>query len=224
MLRAMLSLRLAIAASILLAATACGGGRRRGPPPPPFQKIVVATLPFDNATASVDAPKIFRAQFHPRVARKGYILQVLGDTDAKLGAMGIQLGGQIKGVDPKELREKLGADYAIWGTMKEASSMVTGVYNKRTVVAEIVVTDLRSGEVIWKDEQRFTTSDSNLGAKYGVQVLAGAIEGVAKSDMTKEHATLADMLANRLPWCPREAPAPPPPPPPGATGAPVPPK
>lgn len=212
--------RAVLAASLLLGASACGK-RHRGPPPPPFQRIVVATLPFDNATPSVDAPKILRAQLHPRVSRKGYLLQIAGETDAKLNEMGIQLGGQLKGVDPKELRAKLGADYAIWGTVKEASSLITGVYNKRTVAAEVIVTDLRTGEVIWKDEQKFTASEMHQ-SKYGIQVLAGAVEGMVKSDMQKEHAQLAEMLANRLPWCPREAPPPPPAAPAPAAPAPAP--
>lgn len=171
---------------------------------------VVTTLPFDNASASVDAPKVLRAQLHPRLSRKGYVLQAMGDTDSKLNGMGIQLGGQIKGVEPKELREKLGADLAVWGTIYEASSLVTGVYNRRTVDAEIIVTDLRTGEVIWKDRQRVVTDDQNFNAKTGLGVLAGAVQGVVKGDMTKEHIKLADVLANRMPWCPRQSPPPPP--------------
>lgn len=206
--------RLLLAASVLLAASACKH-RPPPPPPPPFVVTVVTTLPFDNASASVDAPKVLRAQIHPRVPRKGYVLQSMADTDAKLNGMGIQLGGQIKGVDPKELREKLGADLVVWGTVHEASSLVTGVYNRRSIDAEIVVTDLRTGNVIWKDRQRVVSDDQNFGAKTGLGVLAGAVQGVVKSDMTKEYIRLADVLVNRMPWCPRQAPPPPPPPPAG---------
>jgi hypothetical protein len=214
--------RFLLAASTLLAVAACKH-HPPPPPPPPFVVTVVTTLPFDNASASIDAPKILRAQLHPRIQRKGYVLQPMGDTDSKLNGMGIQLGGQIKGVDPKELREKLGADLVVWGTVYESSSLVTGVYNSRKVDAEIIVTDLRTGEVIWKDRQRIATDDQNFGAKKGIDFLAGAVQGVVKADMTKEHILMADTLVNRMPWCPRQAPPPPPPPvEPAAAAAPAP--
>lgn len=180
---------------------------------------MVATLPFDNLSTSVDAPRILRQNLHPRISRKGYLLQPLPETDDKLHAMGIQMGGQLKGVEPKELREKLGADYAVWGTVREASSMVTGVYNRRTVEVEMVVTDLRSGQVVWTDRYKHVTEDQNFKAKTGLDVLGGVIQGAVKQDMNKEHAVVSDVLIGRLPWCPREAPPPPPPAPAPAPNA-----
>ena len=214
------SLLRGFALAVVLAAPVAGC--KRGPPPPPpppFQKIVVATLPFDNASASMDAPVVLRNQIHPRIARKGYLLQPLPDTDAALQTMGIQLGGQIKGVEAKELREKLGADYALWGTVHESASIITGIYNRRTVDLEVVLTDLRTGQEVWRDRQKVVSDDDNLRAKTGLDVLSGVVRGVAKGDMTKEHVRMADVVAARLPWCPRE-PLPPPPPPAGtAPGA-----
>lgn len=200
--------RLLFAAVALVAVVGCGPRR---PPPPPFIRTTVATLPFDNASASIDAPKIFRAQFHPMIPRKGYLLQPLQQTDAVLQEMGIQLGGQIKGVDPKELRAKLGADLAVWGTVRQSSSMVTGIYNRRTVEVEVMLTDLRSGEVIWKETRKVVTdSAANVGGKAGLaNFVAGAVDGLARADLTKEHQNVAAQLANAMPWCPREPPPPP---------------
>ena len=208
----------------LAAVSGCGPRRPAGPPPPPFERIVVAILPFDNASASMDAPKALRSNLYVRIGRKGYLLQPLPETDSKLQAMGIQMGGQIKGVEPKELREKLGADFALWGTMHAASSTVTGIYNRRNLEADIVLTDLRSGKVIWTDRQKIVTDDTNLKAKTGLDVLGGVVAGAIQHDMKKEHNALADVFASRFPWCPRQAPPPPPPPPadPAAPGAPAP--
>lgn len=91
--------------------------------------------------------------------------------------------------------------------------MVTGIYNRRTVDVEIVVTDLRSGQVVWTDRYKHVTEDQNFKAKTGLDVLGGVIQGAVKQDMNKEHAVVADVLVGRLPWCPRENPPPPPAPP-----------
>lgn len=225
MLRGMFRMtRFLLAASALLAVSACKH-HPPAPPPPPFQRIVVATLPLDNATPSIDAPIVFRAKIHPLLARKGYLLQPLNQTDEVLRGMGIQLGGQIKGVDPKELRTKLGVDYTLWGTVKEASSLVTGVYNRRKVEVELILTDVRSGEVVWKDTRSFATDGAaNLSGKNALgNVLGGVVDGAVRSNMANEHQQLANQMANVMPWCPREPPPPPSPPPPlpqaeGASG------
>jgi len=175
------------------------------PPPPPFIRTTIAVLPFDNATASVDAPVLFREAIQARVAKKGYIPQPMADVDRVLGAMGIQLGGQIQAVDPKELRAKLGADLALSGKVIEASAFTTGIYNRRKVEAELILTDLRTSAVVWKGRRNF------VGGEGDDKVIGGLITGIAKNKMREEHAALAEIMVAGMPWCPREAPPAPPP-------------
>ncbi len=198
--------RLVFGLLALAAAAACRSQPRAprvvGPPPPPFQKITVAVLPFDNATADIDVPIMLRNQFANRIGSRAYYVKNVAETDDQLRGMGITLGGQIKGVAPKDF-SKLGVDAVLSGTVFDATSIITGIYNRRTLDAELVLTDVRTGNVIWKYRDRVTGEDS-ASAKNGMSLLASAVHGVERANLQREAATLANIAVNRMPVPPRE--------------------
>ena len=79
------------------------------------------------------------------------------------------------------------------------------LYNRRKVEAELILTDLRTSQVVWKGRRQV------VGGEGDGDVLQGLVVGVAKNKMREEHAALAEVMVAGLPWCPREAPPAPPP-------------
>ena len=219
----MRALRFAAGSALVLASIGCHHTVivQNVAPPPPFQRITIASLPLANDTANMSIGATLRQNLAQRFGSKGYLVQPPGDTDERLRAMGITLGGQINGVAPKEFHDKLGVDAVVSGTIHQASSLITGVYNRRVLDAEITLTDTRTGSVIWTQRNTVTSQDT-MRAKYGVDALVGAANGVERANLANESANLSSILVNHMPWCPREGdlgwnglalpPSPPPPP------------
>jgi hypothetical protein len=146
---------------------------------------------------------MLRGELVNRLGARGYIVQPPTETDERLRAMGITLGGQIKGVAPKEFHDKLGVDAILSGTILQASSIVTGIYNRRTLEAQVTLTDVRTGVAIWSNREVVHGEDSTH-VKYGIDAAIGVARGIQASKLERESATLANILVGRMPWCPRE--------------------
>ena len=204
----MRSKSLALGLAFLALAAACHSAPRQqrvqGPPPLPFQHLVIAALPFDNATTDMEAPLMFRQQLEQRLGNRGYLVKGLAETDDALRGMGITLGGQIKGVDAKEFKSKLGADAVLSGTVHDATSIITGIYNRRSLDAELTLTDTRTGSVIWTWRNKVTGEDSASVKSGGLNVLASAVRGVEKHNLAAEAQRLANIAVSNMPPCPRE--------------------
>src|SRR5256885_10807492 len=111
----MRALRFAAGSALVLASIGCPHPVivQNVAPPPPFQRISIASLPLANDTANMSIGATLRQNLAQRLESKGYLVQPLGDTDERLRAMGITLGGQISGVAPKEFHDKLGVDAVV---------------------------------------------------------------------------------------------------------------
>lgn len=188
----------------LSVAGCCGSHRVAVPPPPPFIPTTIAILPFDNATASIDAPKIQRQALQDRIKKKGYVPIPQADIDRMLGELGVQLAGQLQVTSYDELREKLRADVMITGKMLQVSAL--------KVEAEIQFVDLRTKQVVMTTKRWVPGLADDTGS--GVEGLAVALAVGAISKYHTAQGKLADQLIGEIPWCPREQPRPPPTPPP----------
>jgi hypothetical protein len=188
--------------------------------PPGFPRSV-AVLPLDNTSLSIEGPRILRVRLRRVLGGWGYETQKIGDTDEHLRSIGVTLGGQIPATSVDELHAALGTDAVLTGRVLKYQTFVAGVVNTRTVEAEVALTDLRSGRVLWHDRQivkrvddtaaAMTAGNSGNGKDAAAACLVfgavGLVSGATQHDMRDEAAELAGILGRSMP-------------PPGPPGAP----
>lgn len=168
-------------------------------------------LPLDNTTLSLEGPNILRVRLRRVVSRFGYDVQPLGETDVALRRIGINLGGQVPLAHWEALRDALGTDAVVTGRVLRHSNVVTGVVNASTIEAEMAMTDLRTGQILWYS-RRTVKRTSDIGdaagdagdARVGAAVclVAGVVNliaGAAQHDLRAESEELAGLLCRGLP-------------------------
>ncbi len=166
----------------------------------------VAVLPFNNYTTDMDGPAMARYWFDKRIhEKKGYNTLPLADVDSKLKEMGITDGGQLGSATPQKLGETLNADALIYGDLLEFAYQTTGFLNVRKVRAKFKMVDAKTGNVLWENEGKGSTSKTSFSSsdaiKSGIKALGGKVlESITKNPLKQE--TL-EMVGNAVKTLPR---------------------
>ena len=84
-----------------------------------------------------------------------------------------------------------------------ATSIVTGIYNRRTLEANLVLTDVRTGAVIWTYRDKVTGEDQS-NPKTGLGLAMSVARGVDRANLNREVNVFANVAASNMPRCPRE--------------------
>ena len=100
--------------SVLLSASGCGGRREVRPEPSPAVLPTgpkVAVAPMENMSNDLSASDILRDAFVEGVARKGFAVVPVAESDRILReTLGISYGGQLPSTTPEEVCNALGAE------------------------------------------------------------------------------------------------------------------
>lgn len=205
---------LGLALLVTTGAAGCGGKRHAHTRPwsPVGFPHSIAIAPLANDTLSIEGPKILRVRLRRALAAHGYQTQPLGVTDDHLRGIGITLGGQVPATPWEEMRDALGTDAVLTGRLIKHSAIVAGVVNTRTVEAEVVLTDLRTGQILWHARDKVVdVEDSGIhaasqakNANEGLALcligtVCGLISGASQHDMRQENEQLAHAIARRAP-------------------------
>src|SRR4030042_1299378 len=99
-------------ALLLLSLAGCGGRKgalREEPPPPPATGPKVAVAPLENRSNDLDASEIIRSSFAGEIARRGWNVLSLAESDRVLReTLGISYGGQLPSPTPGGVCRELG--------------------------------------------------------------------------------------------------------------------
>lgn len=196
------------ALAVLLAGCPSGGQYLRSGYRPP---ATLAVLPFDNLTTDLDGPAVARLWFAQRLEElKGYRTLPFDGVDAALDALGVTDGGQLRAVPTAKVCEAVGAEALVTGELLEFGVKTTGFLNVRHVSARFVMTDCRSGEVLWRSEgtgSSSTTAVTPSGAlRSGLKSLSTRWAEKAVGSPLREQTL--DMVWNAIEFLPRADAAP----------------
>ena len=119
--------------------------------------------------------------------------------------MGITDGGQLGSATPQKLGETLNADALIYGDLLEFAYQTTGFLNVRKVRAKFKMVDAKTGNVLWENEGKGSTSKTSFSSsdaiKSGIKALGGKVlESITKNPLKQE--TL-EMVGNAVKTLPR---------------------
>ncbi len=191
-----------------LFAAGCGPKVAGLPPGIPGAPRTVAVLPLANDTVAIDAPRILQANLQRAAAARGYEVQSIAATDGPLREIGLTLGGQVPTASIAELKSALDVDAVLSGRILTYSGVITGLVNVRTAEAEVAMTDLRSGKVLWYRRDRVQRMDNMAGAAADSRTGAagclffgavGLLAGAAQHELRQESEMLAFSLCGAMP-------------------------
>lgn len=172
--------------------------------------MTVAVLPLANDALKIDTPEILRVRLVRALKSRGYVTQRLGETNERLRTLGVTLGGQVAATHWKELQRELGVDAVLTGRVLKANTLVTGVVNTRSVEAELALTSLHDGRIVWYRRDEIKVAEGNAvgaAAHAGeaapavclIAVLFGIAEGAAEADLRTECEQLAFRIVQSAP-------------------------
>ncbi len=107
-----------------------------------------AVIPFGNETNNVGSPERVRAAAWKELARKGYPLVSLADTDTRVRAIGLSQGDQVKAFDPAKIVAATGAVRVLTGTVTQFKTVNVGIYQAHVVVVQYRLLDA-AGRDLW---------------------------------------------------------------------------
>jgi len=117
--------------------------------------LTVAILPFSKE-ADIPAEEgpdwLLREVFFNYFGYEGYTDMPLEEVDRRLKNNGYITAEDIKGITPSELQKVLGVDAVIHGHIIAANNFTGGIYAETRIDAQLTMTDLRSGELLWEIE------------------------------------------------------------------------
>ncbi|MGE4296905.1 MAG: GNA1162 family protein [Desulfovibrionaceae bacterium] len=123
----------------------------------------VAVLPFTgnpahwrNVPEDLDPPAILRRAFYNQLASLRFRDLELADVDARLarsGAGNATTAASLLANDPARLRRILGVDAVVTAEVTHFDRLYFGIFSQVAVGCRVTMTDLASGEVVWRAEQ-----------------------------------------------------------------------
>ncbi|MGZ8429108.1 MAG: GNA1162 family protein [Candidatus Deferrimicrobiaceae bacterium] len=192
-----------LCALLLFSLTGCGGRKaalREEPPPPPATGPKVAVAPLENRSNDIDASEIVRSTFAGEIARQGWNIVPLAESDRMLRErLGINYGGQLASTTPGEVCRELGVDGVFYGEVREWNKTTTGVYNKVTVTAsfELYAPD---GDRVWVGSDTQSRVDVPRGGReIGAEIVVHALGNLLLNPMTPYGQAVAKNIAGKLP-------------------------
>jgi len=189
--------------SVLLSASGCGGGKDVRPSPPPVvppSGPKVAVAPMENKSNDLSASDIIRDAFVDGVARKGFAVVPVAESDRILReTLGISYGGQLPSTTPEEVCKALGVEAVFYGDVQEFSKTTTGIYNSSTVAAAFRMYR-KDGALQWEGNDRQVRQDvPRGGGNLGAEILAGALGNLLLNPMTPQGRRVGENIARKLP-------------------------
>ena len=192
-----------ILVSILLSAPGCGGRREVRPEPsaavPPAGPMV-AVAPMANGTNDLSASDIIRDAFAEGVARKGFAVVPVAESDRILReTLGISYGGQLPSTSPEEVCRALVVEAVFYGDVQEWSKTTTGIYNSSTVAAAFRMYR-KDGTLLWEGSDRQIRQEMPRGGQnLGAEIIAGALGNLLLNPMTPQGRRVGWNIARKLP-------------------------
>jgi len=192
-----------ILVSVLLSASGCGGGKEVRPEPPPVVLPAgpkVAVAPMENMSNDLSASDIIRDAFVEEVARKGFGVVPVVESDRILReTLGISYGGQLPSTTPEEVCKALGVEAVFYGDVQEWSKTTTGFFNSSTVAAAFRMYR-NDGSLLWEGNDRQVRQDvARGGQNLGAEILAGALGNLLLNPMTPQGRRVGENIARKLP-------------------------
>jgi hypothetical protein len=192
-----------ILVSVLLSASGCGGRKEVRPEPSPVTLPTgprVAVAPMENWTNDLSGSDIIRDAFAEGVARKGFAVLPLAESDRILReTLGISYGGQLPTTSPEEVCEVLGVVAVFYGDVQEWSKTTTGFFNSSTVAAAFRMYR-KDGTLQWEGSDRQVRQDvARGGQNLGAEIIAGALGNLLLNPMTPQGRRVGENIARKLP-------------------------
>ena len=192
-----------ILVSVLLSAPGCGGRKEVRPEPPPAVLPAgpkVAVAPMENMSNDLSASDILRDAFVEGVARKGFAVVPVAESDRILReTLGISYGGQLPSTTPEEVCKALGVEAVFYGDVQEWSKTTTGFFNSSTVAAAFRMYR-NDGSLLWEGNDRQVRQDvARGGQNLGAEILAGAVGNLLLNPMTPQGRRVGWNIARKLP-------------------------
>jgi len=196
-----------ILVSVLLSAPGCGGRNDVRPEPSPEVHPAVlpagpkvAMAPMENRSNDLSASDIIRDAFAAGVARKGFAVMPLAESDRILReTLGISYGGQLPSTTPEEVCKALGVEAVFYGDVQEFSKTTTGFFNSSTVAAAFRMYG-KDGSLLWEGNDRQVRQDvARGGQNLGAEILAGALGNLLLNPMTPQGRRVGENIARKLP-------------------------
>jgi hypothetical protein len=191
-------------ALLLLSLAGCGGGKaalREEHPPPPATGPKVAVAPLENRSNDLDASEIIRSAFAGEIARRGWNVLPLAESDRVLReTLGISYGGQLPSTTPGEVCRALDVEGVFYGEVREWNKTTTGIYNNVTVTASFELYG-RGGERLWEgsDTQSRVNVPRGGGREIGAEIVVNALGNLLLNPMTPYGRAVARNIAGKLP-------------------------
>lgn len=124
---------------------------------------VIALLPVEGKVADTKALQMLRTKLSNELRFKGYP-QIASDLiDSKL--MPLTVGRDVKKNDiipPKAIEELLGADGAMYCSLKESKTSTGLFYSPVTVSVRCELRSTKTGETVWNDQSQATSRSFDL--------------------------------------------------------------
>ena len=192
-----------ILVSVLLSVSGCGGRKEVRPEASPAvlpEGPKVAVAPMENLSNDLSASDILRDAFVDGVARKGYAVVPVAESDRILReTLGISYGGQLPSTSPEEVCKALGVEAVFYGDVLEWSKTTTGIYNSSTVAAKFRMFG-KDGALLWEGNDRQVRQDiPRGGGNLGAEILAGALGNLLLNPMTPQGRRVGWNIARKLP-------------------------
>ena len=192
-----------ILVSVLMTASGCGGRKEVRPEPPPAALPTgpkVAVAPMENMSNDLSASDIIRDAFVEGVARKGFAVVPVADSDRILReTLGINYGGQLPSTTPEEVCKALGVEAVFYGDVLEWNKTTTGIFNSSTASA-VFRMYRKDGVLQWEGNDRQVRQDiARGGQNLGAAIIAGALGNLLLNPMTPQGKRVGWNIARKLP-------------------------
>jgi len=189
--------------SVLLSASGCGGRKEVRPEPKPAVLPAgpkVAVAPMENRTNDLSGSDIIRDAFVEGVARKGFAVMPVAESDRMLReTLGISYGGQLPSTSPEEVCRALVVEAVFYGDVQEWSKTTTGIYNSSTVAAAFRMYR-KAGTLLWEGSDRQIRQEMPRGGQnLGAEIIAGALGNLLLNPMTPQGRRVGWNIARKLP-------------------------
>jgi hypothetical protein len=193
----------AAAVLALLGAAGCGGKETVRPDvaaAPPVAGPKVAVAPMANLTNDLSASDIVRLAFVDGVARRGYVVVPVAESDARLReTLGISYGGQLGATTPAEVCAALGVDGVFYGEVQEFSKTTTGIYNSVAAAAGFRLF-AKDGTLRWQGNDRQARQDiPHGGQNLGAEIVVNALGNLLLNPMTPYGKRVGWNIARKVP-------------------------
>ena len=189
--------------SVLLFANGCGGRKEVRPEPSPVVLPAgpkVAVAPMENKSNDLSASDIIRDAFVDGVARKGFAVMPVDESDRLLReTLGISYGGQLPSTTPEEVCKALGVEAVFYGEVEEWSKTTTGIFNSSTVAASFRM-HRKDGSLLWEGNDRQVRQDVARGGRnLGAEIIGGALGNLLLNPMTPQGKRVGGNIARKVP-------------------------